>query len=127
MLPSGPGSAPITAPHFSPGGSWAQFASRRNGFGRSFVGVALFHFGSFCAPTPHVAMTINAETAEHARFDRLTMSAHPELVEGCAFRELGVGRRRSADHPWSSRGLCQIRLRRSLVFERRHPVRVDAN
>ena len=26
--------------------------------------------------------TINAEIAEHAWFDRLTMSAHPELVEG---------------------------------------------
>ena len=29
--------------------------------------------------------TYNAETAEPAWFDRLTMSAHPELVEGCAF------------------------------------------
>jgi len=27
--------------------------------------------------------TLTAETAETAWFDRLTMSAHPELVEGC--------------------------------------------
>ena len=40
MLPSGPGSAPITAPHFNPAGSCAQFASRRYGLGRSLIGVA---------------------------------------------------------------------------------------
>src|SRR2546426_8596858 len=46
MLPSGPCSAPITAPHFSPAGSCAQPASRRYGLGRSFTGAVVFHFGS---------------------------------------------------------------------------------
>src|SRR5437868_4957664 len=63
MLPSGPGSAPITAPHFSPAGSCAQFASRRYGLGRSLIGVALCHLGAGCATT---LAKRNAETATNA-------------------------------------------------------------
>src|SRR5437773_11341302 len=49
MLPSGPGSAPMTAPHFMPAGSFAQLASRRYGLGNALIGIALFHFGSVVA------------------------------------------------------------------------------
>ena len=59
MLPSGPGSAPMTAPHFMPAGSCAQFASRVYGLGRSLIGVVVFHFGSGAAPHPR-ARTQNA-------------------------------------------------------------------
>src|SRR5438552_3140020 len=34
-------------------------------------------------------MLIRRSTAEHAWFDKLTMSAHPEPVEGCGLRDLG--------------------------------------
>src|SRR5438270_327788 len=87
MLPSGPGSAPMTAPHFMPAGSCAQFASRRYGFGRSLIAFVVFHFGD------------GAWTAAMARAPSAMKRARRILLRQCRddrlrFADQDGGRRR---------------------------------
>src|SRR5262245_36511189 len=64
IVPSGPGSAPMTAPHFRPAGICAQLASRRYGLGRSLSGRVCFHLGSVggCS-APDTVKRLNASVA----------------------------------------------------------------